>query len=430
MDSDFHYYGTGTAALQAGFNNTEATTIANVAQYVDWFDSDYWSYWRMVDHWGIPVKDSNGKQYRYEYPQLSVQKIDWKMAVDYDKNIWNAFHFPPGNLPYAGPSSGWQKNFQLHHVVRNTNLSTADANKLCRPFSQFALDMINDTVSKYRLIRNKSGPELAAIISNWVAPRVRCPVTDGAKLALYLLGVRMHILSDTWAHQDFTGEGNYNINGAGRQNYVFAKDAQGNYQQTTWTGTIWALHDDTDCAAAPNTGTDNTAAGHGQMGHYPDYSWLTFKYPAAWLPKGTEYLERENPGQYNQAWSWINFVMGLCSGQNNDTHIPKETPADIVDVMATWHRLSTTRLEAVPASEALWRSQTAARQMPYRWDPETRKPLGLYDGLATTRYGYINVVQDSTLHCMETAAAIHYQFCVDWLKANPNYSWVPWQPKT
>ncbi|NJL59952.1 MAG: hypothetical protein HC887_10235, partial [Desulfobacteraceae bacterium] len=48
MDNDFHYYGTGTAALAAGFNKQQADKIAKAAIFVDYFDSHYWSNWAIV----------------------------------------------------------------------------------------------------------------------------------------------------------------------------------------------------------------------------------------------------------------------------------------------------------------------------------------------------------------------------------------------
>jgi hypothetical protein len=245
-------------------------------------------------------------------------------------------------------------------------------------------------------------------------------------MSLFLLGHRMHILADTWAHQDFSGEANRKINCAGIENRVFARNAQGKPERVNWTGTLWGGQD-TDCAAAPAPGTDKTAAGHGQMGHLPDYSWLTFEYPAAWK-NGTHV--RNNPKEYDQAWRWLSYVMALCTGRKTDLQLPDEVPPDIAKVMTTWHRLSTKELSAIKASEALWAKTDLGKNLPNRWDPKRRKRLGLWDGLAQNRYGYINVVRDSTLHMMETAAAIHYAWCVKWLKANPGYAWKPWAPKT
>ncbi len=430
MDSDFHYYGTGSAAIEAGFADADSTLIANVAQYVDWFGSDYWSNWRIVKGDGSPIIGPGRQAFRYKYPQLSVQKIDWKMAVDYDPNIWNTFHFPPGNVTYDVAQNGWQKTFRDRHEVRTTRLGPADVNKLCRPYSKFALDMILDTLHNFEQLSNRGGSDLSSLIEHLVAPRVRCPATDGRTLALYLLGLRIHVLSDTWAHQDFTGEPKYAINGAGQLNDVYAQDANGTYQKSTWTGTVWALRDDTDCAAAPFPGTDRTAAGHGQLGHYPDYSWLKFRYPAPWLPTGSTTHERDNPKEYDEAWSWISFVMGLCNGTKREADKPSEVPGDIRQVMRVWHPLSTGALTAVPASEACWRTTVHGSRIPTRWVPEHREELGLRGGLAATRFGQIDVVQDSPLHYMELAAAIHYQFCVDWLARNREHTWRPWAPRT
>lgn len=424
MDSDFHYYGTGTAALHAGFKTEDAILIANAAQYVDWFDSDYWSYWNIVDAQGGSLP-----QYRYANPQLTIQKIDAKMIVDYNKHIWNAFHFPPGNLPYQAQQDGWRNLFCSQHVVRETRLPASESNKLCRPYSKFAHDLIVDTLQKFEQFSSAGPDELAELIADLVAPRIRCPVEDGRRLALFLLGLRMHVLADTWAHQDFTGEQSNEINGAGTLNRITAKDEFGQYQKTVWTGTVWALRDDTDCAAAPVMPGDGPCAGHGQIGHFADYSWLTFRYPASWLPQGQQFHVRDNPREYREAWAWLAFVMSLCRGSQSESE-PPALPDDIDNVIGTWHELSTEGLVAIPESEECWRQTKLGQQIPARWHPLRRRKLGLFDGLATTRYGSINVIRNSVLHLMETAASIHYQFCVDWLATNSDYTWAPWRPKT
>jgi len=438
MDSDFHYYGTGTAALAAGFSEEESTLIANVAQYHDWFHSDYWSNWYLVDKEGAAVKDPGGSQYHYVYPQLTAQKLDWKMVVDYDASVWTPFHFPPGNVASPADSKnsqgkdGWKNTFASHHQVRKTGLGPDDSCQLCRPYSQFAMDMLADTIEQFNQLSNATGSDLEQKTATLLGDRKRCPVSDGKQLALYLLGIRLHVLSDTWAHQDFTGADSAAVNGAGIENNVYAKNAQGEYKLTQWVGTLDLLHADTDCSAAPNKGSN---PGHGQLGHLPDYSWITMKYPASWLPAGQEYHERENPTQYVEAWSWVSQAMKLCRGALSDAQIksePEPTPDELSRTLSTFHVLSTTASTVIPASEKLWQQTALGKKLPERWSPENRKALGLYNGLAVTREGYINVVKDSTLHCMETAAAIHYQFCVEWAKKNQAAypSWKLATPKT
>jgi hypothetical protein len=287
--------------------------------------------------------------------------------------------------------------------------------------------MLVDTLEKFRQLSTMDAAKLERAINTWVAPRRRCPASDARKLSLYLLGHRMHILADTWAHQDFSGEANVKINGAGIENHVYTQNAKGKLEKMKWTGTVWQIGEDTDCATAPAPGVNQTAAGHGQMGHLPDYSWSKFEYPAAWK-NGAH--SRDNPKEYREAWAWLSFAMALCTGGKANAELPGDVPSDIATVMSTWHPLSTKQLTAIQASEALWKQTGLGKLLPNRWDPKRRKGLGLYNGLASNRFGWINVVRDSTLHLMELAAAIHYAWCVEWLKANPGYSWQPWVPRT
>lgn len=444
MDSDFHYYGTGTAAFAAGFNKKDSQQIAFAAQFVDWFDSDYWCNWNIVDSKGNAVKNKKTKkQYVYDHPQLSIQTIGWKLAIDYDQDIWIPFHFPPGNLPYKVQADGWKKTFCEKHIVRKTKLLKRDQNKLCRPYSKFAYDLILDTCQRFKSLSTAKGDELAELVADSLQPRVRCPVASGKQIALFLLGLRMHVFADTWAHQDFTGEQNRDINFAGVDNDVMAKDKRGKYKKTEWTGSRA-----TDCSNVRPIEKNLTCGGHGQLGMYPDYSWLIYKYPASWLPKGKRLHERDNPKEYSEAWSWLNFVMGLCKGSKTDDDRPSPTPKEIEKVIGTWRKLSTKEQVAILKSEELWKKTSLGEDFSEDlWRKTTRgkkgatpwtnvwplldsTKLGLYDGLAYTRGGSINVKQNSTLHYMETAAAMHYQFCVDWIAANPKYSWKPEAPMT
>ncbi|MFV8754090.1 DUF6765 family protein [Nannocystaceae bacterium ST9] len=429
MDTDFHYYGTGAAAVNAGFEPEEAAWIANAAEFVDWFNSDYWSYWSLF---------VEGKSETYtNYPQLSCQSIDWKMIADYDSDIWNAFHFPPGNSAHR-PVRGteWITQFQAAHLVRATGLGPSDAKKLCRPYSPFALDMINDTVGKCTELRKLRGNSeaLAKLVDDWLDGRTRISVKDPWRLALTLLGIRMHILADTWAHQDFTGGASAAINGAGTLNYIYAGGDNAPLQSTSWTGTLWVLGKDTDCAAAPNVPGDAACRGHGQVGHFPDYSWLTFIYPAAWLPEGG-YLLRNNPSQYVPAWRWLSFVMAMANGRSFSSFDACAIPTEIEATIRTPHELDNTRLFAVPESESVWQQtqlcQTFIDQ--WRWnddagafDDEARTKLGVKGGaLPTTRFQSLTVVAESVLHYMELASALHYQWCVAWANKNQSYGWTP-----
>lgn len=446
MDTDFHFYGTATAAVHAGFSGQEATLIANAAEFVDFFNSDYWSYWSLKN-------EQQQEVVKISYPHLSCQTIDWKMIGDYDEDLWNAFHFPPGNRAhdesevlsqYWGkePLPVWITDFKQYFKSRETNLTPSKKPLLCRPFSPFALHMMLDTIAKYREITTAKSSEIDPILKRYLGNVPYAPVKDPKKLALVLLGVRMHVLADTWAHQDFSGIASKEINGAGTLNYVYASTGSPDIlENTSWKGTLWVIAEDTDCAAAPNAPGNAACRGHGQMGHFPDYSWLKFIYPAAWLKQGG-YLFRDNPQQYRQAWYWLRTLMASCLGGGyelleNKHNQPCALPDDILNCIDTPHALDDTKLFAIAESEQLWRKTELAKQLKehQRWnrnaghfDELHRKELGVIDGLPTTRYGTVNISQNSTLHLMEMASAIHYQWCVQWAEEHPEFQWIP-QPK-
>ncbi|KGJ87949.1 DUF6765 family protein [Colwellia psychrerythraea] len=449
MDTDFHFYGTGTAALNAGFNLKQANLIANAAEYVDFFNSDFWSNWN--------IKDNTNIVQAITYPQLTCQTIGAKMAVDYNSDLWNAFHFPPGNLSHSQASNinsyEWEQNFKSRLKIRSTasSLSNAEVPKLCRPYSVFALDMAKDSINKFREL-NDGKNDLTTLINTYTGNSGNYSVDDREKLALILLGIRMHVFADTWAHQDFTGEASKNINGAGTLNSVYASEKDSNVLSLTdWTGTAWALHSDTDCAAAPAFIPGSSACrGHGQVGHFPDYSWLSYIYPAAWHPSNG-YILRNNPTEYNEAWSWLSTVMASCLGiktasskvsdnplktnSNTGGQSQKLTiPADINDAICKKHTLDNTKLSAVFESEKTWQSTELGKKFKLneRWNNNKcvftepmYKSLGLIDGLAQTRYGNINVEANSTLHYMQLAADIHYKWCQKWAEEHPEFKWQP-----
>ncbi|MBB1489211.1 DUF6765 family protein [Oceanospirillum sediminis] len=442
MDTDFHFFGTGTAAAHGGFSSDEATLIANAAEFVDFFDSSYWSYWRL--------KEGSESRLRIDYPHLSCQTIDWKMVADYDENIWNAFHFPPGNKPhrekeklqdYLGgvPVPDWVDDFKHQHLCRNTRLAAEVEPFLCRPFSPFALHMALDTINKYRAISQADQHQLKELLKKYLGAVPHLAPSDAKSLALVFLGIRMHVLADTWAHQDFSGIASKDINAAGTFNDVYAsKEFPYVLEDTTWKGTLWALGSDTDCSAAPDVPGDAACRGHGQMGHYPDYSWLNFVYPASWLKQG-HYLVRNNPEQYKQAWYWLSTVMASCredinTRQDLNLKPAPSIPADITRSITSYHKLDSSKLSAVAESERVWQDTLLAGDLDLkkRWnhkanvfDDSMRQNLGVIGELPTTRLGTVDIRAGSTLHLMELASALHYQWCLEWAGKHPDFYWRP-----
>ncbi|WMN61767.1 hypothetical protein NI389_18330 (plasmid) [Pseudoalteromonas xiamenensis] len=440
MDTDFHFYGTASAAKSAGFSAEQAQLIGNAAEYVDFYNSDFWSYWSIVDQ-------SGNNLLSIDVPQLSCQTIGAKMAIDYQDDLWNAFHFPPGNLQYSAKGRdvyAWQADFRQRFKARETR-SGIKGTLLCRPYSKFAHDMILDTIERFKslmaLSKITNGQEAQQGLQKALNaefgvdkngnPR-RLTTANIERLAHIFLGIRMHVLADTWAHQDFSGIASKDLNGAGTLNNVYypKNSAPDIWQQSTWTGSLWVFASDTDCAAAPNAPGSQACRGHGQVGHYPDYSWLSFFYPAAWMSSGS-FLLRSNPEQYNEAWLWLRRVMAEALGKSTtDMNIPTNVQA----VIAKPVELNSKKLEAVELKEKQWQQLDLCSgfSLADRWnnkqgvfDKTKRNQLGVVGDLPSTRLGTLKIKQNSDLHLMELASAFHYLWSSNWAKNNKEYGWSP-----
>lgn len=450
MDADFHYYGTATAAFHSGFAHDDAKEIAFAAQFLDWFNNDYSDDWQMVNRKGEPLSDPQTNEPYYFRPQLCIQSFAVAF-LKYDVDIWNAFHFPPGNFEYETiTGQRWETSFRKQLRLRDTKFSEG-RDRLCRPYSQFARDLILDTVEQYQALFNAKGQKLKSLIDKLIGRRSRLPVSDGEKLARYLLGIRMHVLGDTWAHQDFTGEPSVECNSVVDREKVSYRDPKTKKQIIVeWSGPpLGPLNKDTDCAAPPDVTWlgDRSSPGHSQMGYLPDYSWLTFRYLPAWKSDNRS-LTRNNPKEYSKAWSWMSFVMGLCNGSIQPNKLPSKPPLAIQQVIAKWRRLSPKKNKAILASEKHWETAKNLKKYLPRdillpkteetnnyWkeinDNRTkRKDLGLWKGRAWTPFGELKVMKESSLHYMELAATMHYQFCYAWAKTNQDkVTWIPGAPK-
>lgn len=247
MNLDFHYYGTYYAACEAGFHYDEAKEIAWSAQMVDELTPALAQEKNLVkleeDNYIVTceeIKDNIGD----EISILSNEKSETLQKI---RKIWVPFHFLPGNLP--GEDS------QLDYTDKTTwgseqyqERNWRDFLCMCRPNSNLAAAMINDTVRK-----------------------IGDNDFDGDKLNL--IGIRMHVLADTWAHQCFVGSPNYWINDVSN----ILKETETKPNQTTPMGV---------------TNYDITYLGHGRIGHLPDWGYAKYSYWPKWSNK-TIYVNNE-----------------------------------------------------------------------------------------------------------------------------------------
>jgi len=247
MDYDFHYYATKAASLLAGFEEEEAEIIAESALFVDYCD---WS------NFGYDIGEKGDEEYTVQTAQFNTMKDKAQSTRAGDPSIWSIFHFVPGNYN----DSENDKDFKL---VSNNDENSAS---LCRPHSKLAVKMIKDTketIKKYKL-------------------------ENRAKLAL--IGIRMHVLADTWAHQNFAGISDSSLN-----------TISGNLQKkndfdTEWEDIDWTINPSADDGMAPNF---VSSIGHGAAGHTPDMGWLKFRYKTKW---SKDYVVRDNPEEFQKAF--------------------------------------------------------------------------------------------------------------------------------
>ncbi len=311
MNIDFHYYGTYVAACLAGYYFDQAQTIAHAAQYVD--DSDE-----------IMLKDSLGRYYITDFtPVPTVQGLSdmldknfrWSEgALKSIADIWVPFHFLPGNygdIPvtqiYSGPASDKGTLFKWTF----DDESAKQFKLLCQPNSLLVKRMINDIVINH----------------------------SDKDYLLPMIGMRMHVLADTWAHMYYIGMPAWFINDAKEQVYKI----EGTTKTPVKWQRIWPWDDSTDIlqgeTATPNALAYNSIVylGHGRMGHLPDYPYLKYQYGPQWSKNE---ITKDNPAYFLQAFKQLTKALSCIKNKepfdiNSYADLPAETEAVITKILTT-----------------------------------------------------------------------------------------------
>lgn len=148
MQIDFHHTATYVTARYAGFGHRQADTVAYAAQYVD----DAINSGTLRFH--------NGAMYTHissAHKMLDYRNFE-KLA---NHHVWIPFHFLPGN---GGKKAGENPAGKFIDKI------------ICRPGSPIARDMVR-----------------------------ACIKTRNKRYGLHRLGITLHVLADSWAHQGFAG---------------------------------------------------------------------------------------------------------------------------------------------------------------------------------------------------------------------------------
>ena len=259
MQKDFHYYATYCAAILAGYSHEESLTICYSAQFVDLCSRTLLT----------KINAPGGAATTQLQLELMDARTDMLGRQDITK-IWASFHFLPRDL-YA----------QLPRRPR--------------PY-----------MNKYRMI---CGPN-----SDLVVKTVELAKGKNLQHA----GIAMHVLADTWAHMYFAGTPSLVINNTDSEFYeVIEVDGQEKTRKIKFRHSTSAP-DDVEKGLYSNSiyqGTEHSIMnlGHGRAGHFPDYSFVKYKYLPAW----GEYYEivKDNPHDYVCAFKQMVYALKYLRGE-------------------------------------------------------------------------------------------------------------------
>lgn len=260
MQKDFHYYATYAAAIIAGYSHDESMEICYSAQFVDLCTRTYLK--------GINAPLSAATT------QLQMELADARtdiIGLQDITRIWSAFHFLPKDL-YAEPERKSARRYKI----------------------------------KYRLICGPNGDLLV--------DTVKLAKGQGTQAA----GIAMHVLADTWAHQNFAGTPSLVINNTNDYFYEIIrsdgedKDIRIKFRHNPGADDDLENHIFTNSVYQPNENSIMNL-GHGRAGHLPDYSFARYKYMPAW--GDFKAIIKDNPMDYASAFTQMIYAMKYLRGE-------------------------------------------------------------------------------------------------------------------
>ncbi len=259
MNPDFHYYATYCAAILAGYSHEESQDIAHSDQFVDLCSATFLTIIK------APLSAAT--------TQLQLELMDARtdiVGLQDITRIWSSFHFLPRDLS-AEPKKPSSKKYR----------------------------------NKYRLICGPNG-EL-----------VKSTVELAKGKGMQAVGVAMHVLADTWAHQYFAGTPSLVINNT--NHYFYECFPDGSEKKIRFRHSVSAPDDleNSIYTASLYVSSENSIMnlGHGRAGHLPDYGFIRYKYLPAW--DDYEEVVKDNPSDYKHAFCQMITAMKYLRGVND-----------------------------------------------------------------------------------------------------------------
>ena len=259
MQIDFHYYATYCAAYIAGYSHEECLAVCYSAQFVDCCTRTLLS--------TIKAPDSAATT------QLQLEMMDARtdiVGLQDITRIWASFHFLPRDL-------------------------RAEVGKGPRIYK-----------AKYRLICGPNGDLLVKTVEL------------AKEKSLQAVGLAMHVLADTWAHQYFAGTPSQVINNTDYWFYELIPEGDSFKDRSITFRHNPTEKDDLDKGIYTNTvyqfqESSVMSLGHGRAGHLPDYSFMRYKYLPAW--GDYEVIIKDNPSDYYKAFCQMVYAMKYLRGE-------------------------------------------------------------------------------------------------------------------
>ncbi|MEI6758464.1 MAG: DUF6765 family protein [Chlorobium sp.] len=401
MDIDFHYYATYAAACKAGFTSQDATVIATAAQYVDDSNIEHISEclasvarpgrrYYIEDFVPVPTVQTIG-----EFIRMEINPDEWGDSfLNNLRQVWSVFHFLPGNYKntpgmqsYNGPKT-WN-NWSY-------GKDEEDAFKmLCLPNSSLVNNIINDIRLNHR---NRA-------------------------YYLCLIGLRMHVLADTWAHTYHTGSPAWCINDAAEE--VYSIDRIGDLENKTKVNWLRCNYRDWnqkassiingEVATPPSPSVNSICyAGHGRMGHLPDYPWIVYDYQPKWA--GGRTIRKNNPDDYIKAFKQMVYAMScihndkpfdIATPYGPDGVISKEDEKTVRDIMLM--TLNKDGREDITQRCAVWKKSLTTLKLVPVADYNDQNWFNEFKGSKS---------KESNYYCFNYAARLHFDLVAKALKSD------------
>ncbi len=256
MDYAFHYYGTYCAAREAGFSSNDSWVIAHAAQFVDECSKDILKANGIDDAYPTFHKTS-------ELMEMNSGFFGSPFPVEIPK-VWTSFHFLPGNYT---EENLYRVRFHNEKYINNS-VQPELFKLLCLPYSFMAGQIVDKAKECYNVASNVKVKKLTYI------------------------GIVMHVLADTFAHEYFVGTPSKAINEASWITEISTVSelkpyGLSNIRETKKVSSSYYVY------SPAFSETSVGWLGHGRVGTYPDIANKKYYYTPAW--NGEAECIKDNP---------------------------------------------------------------------------------------------------------------------------------------